>query len=120
MFIIIILYSESLYLIWRYRHKFCFSSLNPLPDALVLDVAEQAKGADFSALNIYFDTGINDDFNPADDIVGFGIIAQHNKFVKLLDALGMAYASATYTGAHSDGVYTRIDEAYVAFNSAIQ
>ncbi|MCH8928648.1 MAG: hypothetical protein IIB39_08040 [Candidatus Marinimicrobia bacterium] len=75
--------------------------------------------ADFSALNIYFDTGINDDFDPTDDIVGFGIIAQHNKFVELLTSLGITFVSATYTGAHSDGVYTRIDEAFAAFNSAI-
>ena len=75
--------------------------------------------ADFSALNIYFDTGLNDDFDPADDVVGFGIIAQHNEFAKLLTSLSITYTSAKYTGAHSDGVYTRIDEAYSAFNSAI-
>ncbi len=40
--------------------------------------------ADFSALNIYFDTGSNDDFDPTDDVVGFGIIAQHKKFAELL------------------------------------
>ncbi|MCH7819540.1 MAG: alpha/beta hydrolase [Candidatus Marinimicrobia bacterium] len=79
--------------------------------------AEQVAG--FSALNIYFDTGTNDDFDPADDIVGFGIIAQQRKFVELMDALGINYVSAEYTGAHSDGVYTRIDEAFTAFNSAI-
>ena len=75
--------------------------------------------ADFSALNIYFDTGVNDDFDPTDDVVGFGIISQHVKFVELLDALNITYTSATYTGAHSDGVYTRIDEAFGAFNTAI-
>ena len=74
---------------------------------------------DFGNMNIYFDTGMNDDFNPSDDVVGFGIIAQHDKFVELLDAMSITYTSATYTGAHSDGVYTRIDEAFAAFNSAI-
>ena len=74
---------------------------------------------DFSALNIYFDTGINDDFDPTDDVVGFGIIAQHNKFVELLNSKSITFTSATYTGAHSDGVYTRIDEAFAAFNTAI-
>ncbi|TFB10379.1 hypothetical protein E3V36_03995 [Candidatus Marinimicrobia bacterium MT.SAG.2] len=74
---------------------------------------------DFSALNIYFDTGLNDDFDPADDVVGFGIIAQHEKFAELLGELGITHTSATYTGAHSDGVYTRIDEAFGAFNTAI-
>lgn len=75
--------------------------------------------AGFSALNIYFDTGVNDDFDPSDDVVGFGIIAQHNKFAELLTSFDITYASVTYTGAHSDGVYTRIDEAFGAFNSAI-
>ncbi|MCH8303630.1 MAG: hypothetical protein IIB94_00710 [Candidatus Marinimicrobia bacterium] len=75
--------------------------------------------AEFSALNIYFDTGLNDDFDPADDIVGFGIIVQHEKFADLLTSKGITHVSATYTGAHSDGVYTRIDEAYAAFNTAI-
>ena len=74
----------------------------------------------FSALNIYFDTGLNDDFDPVDDFIGFGIIAQHNKFAELLGQLNITHTAATYTGAHSDGVYTRIDEAYKAFNSAIQ
>ena len=74
---------------------------------------------DFSALNIYFDTGMNDDFDPADDVVGFGIIAQHEKFADLLVEKGITHTSATYTGAHSDGVYTRIDEAFGAFNTAI-
>ena len=74
----------------------------------------------FSALNIYFDTGLNDDFDPTDDVVGFGIIAQHNKFDELLGQLGIEHTSATYTGAHSDGVYTRIDEAFGAFNTAIK
>ena len=73
----------------------------------------------FSALNIYFDTGLNDDFDPTDDFIGFGIIAQHNKFADLLVERGITHTSATYTGAHSDGVYTRIDEAFGAFNSAI-
>jgi len=74
---------------------------------------------EFKKLNIYFDTGINDDFDPTDDVVGFGIIAQHNKFVELLNSEGIIFVSATYTGAHSDAVYTRIDEAFAAFNSAI-
>ena len=73
----------------------------------------------FSALNIYFDTGLNDDFDPIDDFIGFGIIAQHNKFADLLGQLNITHTSATYTGAHSDGVYTRIDEAFGAFNTAI-
>jgi len=77
--------------------------------------------AAFSSLSIYFDTGIDDDFDPIDDIVGFGIIAQFNKFKELLDTMGITYVSTSnsYTGAHSDAVYTRIDEAYAAFNSAI-
>ena len=75
--------------------------------------------AAFSALNIYFDTGLNDDFDPADDIVGFGIIVQHDKFEELLLSKDINHTSATYTGAHSDGVYTRIDEAFGAFNTAI-
>lgn len=75
--------------------------------------------AAFSALSIYFDTGANDDFNPTDDVVGFGIIVQHEKFAELLGQLNITHTSATYTGAHSDGVYTRIDEAFGAFNTAI-
>ena len=75
---------------------------------------------DFKKLNIYFDTGSNDDFDPLDDVVGFGIIAQHEKFAELLGQLNITHTSATYTGAHTDVVYTRIEAAFWAFNIAIR
>jgi len=63
----------------------------------------------FGQLAIYFDCGTEDDFDPTDDVVGFGLISHSQVFSVLLDSKGIEYTYEAYTGSHSSTVYYRLD-----------
>lgn len=71
----------------------------------------------FGKLNIYFDCGLYDDYDPMDDGLGIGLISQNDKFHDVLDGAGIDHTYVKYSGAHSDAVYQRIDDAMKHHNT---
>lgn len=63
----------------------------------------------FGQLAIYLDCGTEDDLNPTDDVVGFGLIYHNGVFDQLLTSQGISHTYEEYTGSHSSTVYYRLD-----------
>ena len=91
---------------WLANDCYTMLATGKKPDQSPLDV----EG--FKKLAIYMDCGLQDDFDPMDDGLGIGMIAENDAFDQLLTSKGIDHTYARYTGAHSSDVYYRIEIAF--------
>ena len=91
---------------WLANDCYTMLATGKKPDQSPLDVDA------FKKLNIYFDCGLQDDFDPMDDGAGFGIRYTNEAFDQLMTQKGIPHVFEEYTGSHSSDVYYRIEIAF--------
>jgi hypothetical protein len=74
----------------------------------------------FKELHIYLDVGKQDDFNPLDDGLGFGVYFSTEPFAELLTNKGIDHVYYAYTGNHGSDYYYRFEPSLKEINSALQ
>lgn len=97
--------SRTTFLKWLAHDCYTILATEKKPDQSPIDIVS------FKNMNIYFDCGEQDDFDPMDDGAGFGIIYTNRAFHELMVQKGISHTFESYPGAHSSDVYYRIEKA---------